>query len=246
LSEAQKELARQRLQSCNVLAHELRNTLIKLGFVFSAINAEISFLREQWESQICRTFPDVDCKRAILDRLSELIESRHIDKKGSFNLAQLCEKLLAEQRELAELPLMPVLGEKWVDNKIRPKWRKLLKETDAWDASREEILSLLARLQNAMWLGTDEELAKRIEHLPEDLKMVWPKLAYVDFTVDKIVVLDQILKFLDHPQLNFPHKQQTKKILTALKALVEMIPEVEERTNRMIHSLKNGSGFDIF
>ena len=52
LSEAQKELARQRLQSCNILAHGLRNTLIKLGFIFSAINAEISFLREQWESQI--------------------------------------------------------------------------------------------------------------------------------------------------------------------------------------------------
>ncbi|MCE5334726.1 MAG: hypothetical protein LLG06_09045 [Desulfobacteraceae bacterium] len=246
LSEAQKELARQRLQSCNVLAHELRNTLIKLGFVFSAINAEISFLREQWESQICSTFPELECKRAILERLNELIKSKNVDRNRGFDLAQLCESLLAEQHELAELSLMPVLGEKWVDNKLRPKWRKLLKESDVWESSREEINSLLVRLQNSMWLGTDEELAKRMVHLPDDLKSVWPKLAYVDFTVDKIVVLEQILKFLDHPDLDFPHKQQTKKVLTALKALVEMIPEVEERTNRMIHSLKNGGGFDLF
>jgi hypothetical protein len=59
--------------------------------------------------------------------------------------------------------------------------------------------------------------------------------------VDKLSTLDQILRFLDHPQLQIPHKQQTRKILTSLKALVEMIPEVEEKTNRIISSLKNGS-----
>jgi hypothetical protein len=92
-----------------------------------------------------------------------------------------------------------------------------------------------------MWLGTDEELARKIEHLPEDIRSIWPKLAYVDFTVDKLMTLEQILEFLDHPELKIPHKQQTKKVLTSLKALVEMIPEVEERTNRIILSLKNGS-----
>ena len=75
LSEAQKELARQRLQSCNILAHELRNTLIKLGFIFSAINAEISFLREQWEAQIAVACPDLENKSDILNRLTQLIES---------------------------------------------------------------------------------------------------------------------------------------------------------------------------
>jgi hypothetical protein len=80
-----------------------------------------------------------------------------------------------------------------------------------------------------------------VAHLPEDLRSIWPKLAYVDFTVDKLATLEQILKFLDHPELKIPHKQQTKKILTSLKALAEMIPEVEERTNRIILSLKNGS-----
>lgn len=39
LTQASKRFARQRLQSCEILAYELRNTLVKLGFVFSAINA---------------------------------------------------------------------------------------------------------------------------------------------------------------------------------------------------------------
>ncbi len=241
LSDAQKELARQRLQSCNVLAHELRNTLIKLGFIFSAINAEISFLREQWESQIALACPGIENKRAILEKLSRLIESKLPQEEQPNNLALLCEKLMAEQSELAGLPLMPGLGEKWVDNKIRPKWQKLMVESNAWDTSREEILALLSRLKEAMWLGTNEDLACKIEHLPDDLRSIWPKLAYVDFTVDKMTILDQILKFLDHPELKIPHKQQTKKVLTSLKALAEMIPEVEERTNRIILSLRDGS-----
>ena len=245
LSDAQKELTRQRLQSCNVLAHELRNTLIKLGFIFSAINAEISYLREQWESQIARAFPDMESKRHILGRLTEIINSQRPDLNGSSNLGEVCETLLNDQRELSTLSLMPGIGEKWVANKIRPKWCKLLLESNVWDSRRDEINSLLERLKRSMWLGTDQELARKIKHLPEDLKVVWPALAYTDFTVDKVGVLNRILEFLDHPALDIPHKQQTRKVLTALKALVEMIPEVEERANRIILSLKNGGSSEM-
>ena len=236
LSEAQKELARQRLQSCNVLAHELRNTLIKLGFIFSAINAEISFIREQWELQIARSFPEMDNKRTILQRLNQLAREHHPELTATPKLADVCRILLSDQQELADLTLMPGLGEKWVNNKIRPKWRRLLMESNAWEERREEIQSLLERLQSVMWLGKNEAIAGRMEHLPEDLRAAWPKLAYTDFNVDNLVVLDHILKFLDHPDLQIPHKQQTKKVLTSLKALVEMIPEVEE-TDQPYHSL---------
>ncbi|MDR3556785.1 MAG: hypothetical protein P4L55_18690 [Syntrophobacteraceae bacterium] len=241
LSEAQQELARQRLQSCNVLAHELRNTLIKLGFAFSAINAELSFLREQWESEISLACPEIENKIVILDRLSKLVEANCSGERCPAGLAGLCEKLIAEQAELSDAALMPAIGEKWVDNKIAPKWQELLLESDAWEESREEIGSLLERLKISLWLGTNEKLAHRLAHLPDDLKAVWPKLAYMEFTVDKLTELERIIKFLDHPDLKIPHKQQTKKILTSLKALVEIIPEMEEKTNRIIFSLRNGS-----
>ncbi|ABK19124.1 hypothetical protein [Syntrophobacter fumaroxidans] len=241
LSEAQKELARQRLQSCNVLAHELRNTLIKLGFIFSAINAEISYLREQWEAELEKAFPELESKKSILRRLNELVRLQLPQVNGTGKLAQIGRALLSEQEEMAGLALMPQTSEKWLENKIRPKWRRLLMESDAWAESRSEIQRLLDNLQRAIWMGTDSRLASKVNHLPEDLKAIWPRLAYVDFSADKLPVLDEILQFLDHPALTIPHKQQTRKILTSLKALAEMIPEVEERANRIIHSLRNGS-----
>jgi hypothetical protein len=244
LSEAQKELARQRLQSCNVLAHELRNTLIKLGFIFSAINAEIGYLRETWEGEMEKAFPGCQGKRRILARLNELLLTRLPELNGTVRLVQLGKELLSEQQEMMALPLMPQVGEKWIDHKIRPKWHQLLLETTVWNPDREEVQHLLTDLAKAVWMGTDESLARQVRHLPEDLRTRWPKLAYVDFTVDKLVVLEEILDFLEHPQLIMPHKQQTKKILTSLKALAEMIPEVEERANRIIFSLKSGGSFN--
>jgi hypothetical protein len=244
LSDAQKELARQRLQSCNVLAHELRNTLIKLGFIFSAVNAEISYLREQWESQLEKAFPDLENKKTIVAQLGRLINEKLPAMNGTGDLARLSKELLAAQNEMIAFSLMPQIGEKWIDNKIRPKWERLLGESPVWDSDKEEVERLLSRLEKSIWIGMDEELAMKVNHIPPDLRDQWHKLAYVDFTVDKSLVLQEILDFLEHPDLDIPHKQQTKKILTSLKALVEMIPEVEERANRIICSLKNGSSID--
>ncbi|MDY0040249.1 MAG: hypothetical protein RBS57_08045 [Desulforhabdus sp.] len=240
LSEAQKDLARQRLQSCNVLAHELRNTLIKLGFIFSAINAEISFLREQWEKQLQKAFPELESKQSILAQLSYLLTLLLPELNGGGKLGDLGRSLLTEQQEMASLSLMPALSEKWLDNKIRPKWQRLLMETQILNRHEAEIQKLLTSLAKAIWVGTDQNLAMKVEHLPPDLRLKWSQLAYTDFSVDKLGKLEEIISLLEHPALDIPHKQQTKKVLSSLKALVEMIPEVEERANRIIHSLKNG------
>jgi hypothetical protein len=244
LAEAQRELARQRMQSCNVLAHELRNTLIKLGFSLSAVNAEISFIREQWEAEMERAFPHLESKRSTLDRLNQIVERRLTDLNGSKALGLLGRELIEEQLEMARRALIPHLGQKWIVNKILPKWRRLLSETDAWEDDREEIQGLLSLLEKVIWRGTDENLIARMEHLPEDLRDDWSRFAYLDFTADKAPILDEILRFLQHPALKIPHKHQTRKVLTSLKALVEVIPEVEERANRIIYSLKHGSFLD--
>jgi hypothetical protein len=218
----------------------MRNTLIKLGFIFSAINAEISFLREQWEGQLEKAFPEIENKKTLLTRLNQLLSAHLSELNGAGKLNELCRTLLSEQEEMANLSLLPSLGEKWLDNKIRPKWQRLLLESQAWERHREEIADLLKDLERAIWLGMDQNLAAGIRHLPEDLKLKWSELAYVDFSKEKVAKLGEILQLLDHPALDIPHKQQTKKVLGSLKALVEMIPEVEERANRIIHSLKNG------
>jgi len=245
MSEAQKTLDKQRLQSCNVLAHELRNTLIKLGFIFSAVNAEIGYLREQWELQLKKAFPNLESKKEILSRLNQLVTLGLPELNGSGNHLKLCKELLLEQQDLSNLSLMPQAGEKWLGNKIVPRWRRLLSEVTVWNEHKDEIEGLLFKLEGAIWMGMDESLAHQVNHLSPDLKAKWPKLAYMDFNVEKAEVLNEILDFLDHPDLEIPHKYQTKKILTSLKALVEMIPEGEERANRIICSLKNGEKMEL-
>ncbi len=240
LAEAQETLTRQRLQTCNVLAHELRNTLMKLGFTSSAINAEISYLREQWEAELERSIPNLETKKTVLSSLSNLLETRIGSLNGSLPLREISTQLLNVQREMATVPLMPEVAARWVEHKIRPKWRRLLMETALWEDENQQVNRLLDRLQEVIAIGRDRALAARLTHLPLDLRERWQRLSYVDFTADKVTLVDEILQLLDHPALNIPHKLQSKKVLTSLRVLTAMMPDVEERANRMICSLKNG------
>jgi len=63
LFQAQKEFTRRRLQSCEILAHEMRNAMIKFGFIVSAINAQMGILRGHWEDHLRRLFPRLEWKR---------------------------------------------------------------------------------------------------------------------------------------------------------------------------------------
>jgi len=240
LAEAQKVLSQQRLQTCNTLAHELRNTLIKLRFIFSAINAEISFLREQWEGEVRKTFPEVEDKVGILSRLNELLTLQALKLNGNEEVSQLTRELITDQGELATLFLLPQQGEQWLKNKIQRKWHRLLTESRAWNAYEMEIKDLLVRLRKAIWVGTDESLALQMTHLPPELRTKWPRLVYMEFSPEKLSALEEILSMLDHPGLQIPHKQQTKRVLSSLKILVEIIPEMEDRLNNVIFSLKHG------
>src|SRR5208337_5038059 len=98
---------RQRLQSCEILAHELRNTLVKLGFVFSAINAQIAILRESWENLLKEHVPGLEWKEPILEVLCGALSETCHDLNCSGELIELSQRLLMEQQELAKLSLSP-------------------------------------------------------------------------------------------------------------------------------------------
>jgi len=240
LSSAQKELTHQRLQTCNTLAHDMRNTLAKLSFIFSAINAEISYLREQWELRLHESSPDLDDKGRLLARLNGLLRAGLTELNGDTDLVRLGQELLNQQERFARLSLLPQQGVSWINNQLRQRWFRLLSRTRTWEESRQEICELLDRLEQLMWVGLDQNLADNVDSLPDDLKSSWKQIAYTHFSAERLDLLDDILLFLEHPALEIPHKQQTKKILTSLKALVDIIPEMEERANRMILSLKEG------
>jgi hypothetical protein len=244
LSLSRQEFAYQRLQSCKILAHELRNTLIKFGFIFSAINSQIGILRDEWEAQLRKAFPDLEWKVPILERLKELIHLRLAAGGCKPEWVQLCATLLAEQEELAVSPLLPTQAEQWLKNKLQPKWRKLLIGSNAWDANKEEIDSLLGRLETALRVGLNRHLARNVNHLPRELCDAWISLAYVHLSSENLFVLEEILQFLENPALPVIHKHQIRKVLKYLKVLVEALPEVEERANKIILSLRYGESLN--
>ncbi len=241
LYNSHKEFTRQRLQSCEILAHELRNALIKFGFVSSAINAQIAILREEWELQLRRAFPHLQWKASILDRLNELLEAWEPQTAGGTEIRRVCAGLLREQRELARLPILPTQAEQWIKNRIRPKWERLLGVSGPWEKHRGEVTGLLDDLMVALSLGTDPSLSEALHHLPSDVRERWVRLAYVHFTPDKADLLGEILEFLEHPRLPITFKEQLRKAFKSLKVLVDVIPEVEERANRIILSLRYGT-----
>lgn len=238
--EARRALSRQRLEACNVMAHELRNALIKIGFVFPAINSVMSFLREQWELELYKTFPDLEDKNTILMRLGELILMGQPDLDGEKELVQLSEELLAEQVMVANLFFLPQHGKNWLDNKIRPKWRRLLTESKVWEKNGEEVEQLLGRLEKTIQIVEDQDLSQKMAHLPDDLRIEWPKLAYTEFSKANLNLLEDVLRILEHPALNIKHKLQLKKLLISLKALADITSIIEDRMNRMLLSLKSG------
>lgn len=241
---ARRELSRQRLQACNAVAHELRNSLIKIGFVFPAINSVMSFLREQWESELRKVLPDQEDKNALLMRLGELLLMGQPFLGAQNELARVSEELLAEQMVVFNAFFLPQHGKAWLDNKIRPKWHRLLAESGAWEKQKEEVTRLLTLLERAILLAGDEESAKKVAHLPDDLRVQWPKLAYTEFSTANLSLLEEVLRLLEHPELDIRHKQQIRKLLTSLKALADITSLIEDRMNRMLLSLKSGEEQD--
>jgi hypothetical protein len=238
--EARERLSRERLAACNDVAHELRNTLAKMGFIFSTINTVVSFLRAQWEIELQKVVPTFDGKVTILGRLSTLLLLGQPRIEGQDKLMQLSKELLAIQNELANLFLLPQQEAEWLASRIRPKWNRLLTTSRVWEEEREEIEELLDRLQQTIWIVVDQDIAQKLVHLPEDLRVMWPKLAYTQFSVENSSVLEEILTLLEHPVLSVRQKYQVKRALSSLKVLFQTISGIEEQANRMISSLKNG------
>jgi hypothetical protein len=239
LTLASKLFARQRLQSCEILAHELRNTLVKLGFVFSAINAQIGILRASWEELLQKYAPELEWKGPLLDELNGALSEKIPELRFFGDLFVVSQRLLAEQKELASLYLSPHQEREWVKNKIRPEWEELLSGTSLWN--RSTIKSLLDRLENALPTGMNYDSSKQVDGLPSGLLGQWSKLAYVQITSSNLLRLDEVIQLVEHPVLPVCHKEQMLRVLKSLRAIVHTIPEVEEKAARILQSLRFGT-----
>ncbi len=239
---AEARLSQQRLESANVLAHELRNSLTKLGFVFSAINGLMGFLRDEWETAVQSKFPNVETKGQVLESLNEALNHVVAQNCGETpELSSLMHELAQAQVDLADLPLLPTQAQKWINDRIEPRWKRLLTSGTPPEELEKSVSSMLERLIASVWVVIDQELIDQMDHLHPVIRHRWPQLAYSYFTIADMNLLDETIKLLEQPQLQIQRKHLLKKTLTSLKVIVDVISKVEIQANRIIYSIKSGN-----
>jgi len=236
----QRDLEKRKLESCNELADQLRNPIMKLAFVSSAVNAEIAFLREQWEKYIAQSLPHLLTKEKIIERLNEFISTKMAVVDGDQEIKGVLGSLLKSQNEvLAHYP-HPEKNSEILNNRILPMWKDLLgRDSLLWGSEKEEINHLLGELRRAIWYGLDEHIRSQINHIPDSVKNEWCRLAYSKFSPDNQEVLEEILDFLERASENVPHGHHVKQVLKYLKLVSEVVRELESKVNSIIENIKS-------
>ncbi len=234
--EEKQKLARERLDTCNILAHELRNTLAKGGLVMSVIRNEMEYLREQWEEVFWTSFPDLDKRKAIFDKIEKIIED--LEKTLPKEKRGLIKEIHSSIERFKSLSLLPEKAARWLDSNVSSK----IKALSSPDQKREleELLSCIQELKRLIYLPEDSSLVEKMNSFPKDIRRRWRKLAYTDLNRFSKELLDEFIQFLGNPNLRLPHKDQTRKTLIYLKTMGEVFSEVEEKSNYILNTIKNG------
>lgn len=241
--EARRQLDQMRIESCNVLAHELRNPIMKLGFISHAINAEIALLREIWEDYISSQIPGLPFRKQLL---RELIGSAlDIKKKLPENhvLQSKLQQIIDLQNELLVNSLLPNKALEKIDHHIIPMWESIFEISDSEihiiAEHKEPIKNRLYALREAVYYGVRENIVRMINHIPDDLKHKWLDLAYREFSFEDVKLVDELISVLEKTPIEFPHRYHIQKNLFYLKTLAEVVQELNARVAKIIETLRN-------
>jgi hypothetical protein len=235
----EKRLTAELQAVCNTLAHEFRNLLSRrVGFAYRAINNEVAYLRESWETLIHQHFPDQPDRRAILRQLIEVLSSiklehQHADVKDEIS------RLSHFQEEMMKSCLLPAQNEMWFQDKLQPLWISILSKTDVEAPRRIQVQGLLHALRKSFHVGTDETLIDNLSNLPAEVKQQWVDLAYRQVNGSDNGSIDQYISLLKAIPFDLARKNYSLNNFLSLKPLVQVMPEIEKAVNHCFAQLKN-------
>ncbi|HIC86029.1 MAG TPA: hypothetical protein EYP06_07030 [Desulfobacterales bacterium] len=232
---AMRDLARDKLNSCNILSDSLRNTISKSGLIFSLIKQELGFLREQWESMVLAGVDAGRTKQQVISALNELLMSTGNQQ------APMGQTLREVQDRFLELSLPPERGENWVRMQIEERWNQFLVLYQLDGHFKEEVAKKISLLKRSLYLGKDPEIISSFNGMPEEIKREWVELIYRNVESIDEDFLDRIIQLLGHKELRLPYKEKSRKSLMKLKALAKTIGELEENTNLVLRRVLNGN-----
>jgi hypothetical protein len=233
--DAMRQLAEDKIHSCNILADSLRNTITKSGLIFSLIKLELGSLRERWEQVLLKESGLNGVRKDAVHALNHLLSRV---KTGSD--AQVAD-LLDVQNRFLDLFLPPEQGENWVRMQIEDRWNDLLNEQPEGASLRKEMEAHVDQLKKSLRTGTDPKLLSKYSTLPEAMKSQWIDLLYRQNESLDMGLLDDLIEILHEPSLNIPFQEKSRKSLIQLKALAQVMAQLEERTNVVLREVLNGA-----
>ncbi len=232
--DAIRNLAKDRINSCNILADSLRNVIAKTGLVFSLIKLELGFLREQWERVLLRGTGLESMKADAIHSLNRLL----LEMAGVRE--DLQKDLYDVQSRFLNLHMPPLQGERWIRMRIEEKWEKLLSRFPAEENIRSQVSDNIHKLRKSLYFGKDPELIAAFPDVAPTLKERWAELIYREAGGNNLGFLDEIVLFLEDPHFHLPHQVKSKKTLVRLKALTDVVVQLESKANVVLREVLNG------
>jgi hypothetical protein len=233
--DAMSQLAKDKLQSYNILADSLRNAITKSGLIFSLIKLELGFVREQWEQVLLRQSDLKEMKRETVLALNSVL------KNMTQQTDELAVSLVGIQNKFLDLSLPPEQGKNWVCMQIEDKWDELLHRKTVGEEQAKEIHRGIDQLKRSLSLGKDPEILATYSELSESLKKEWVDLIYSDTDQVDFQFLDRLILFLGDSSLNLPYQEKSRKGFMRLKALAETMGQLEQSTNMVLTQVLNGN-----
>lgn len=230
------QLAREKLESYNILADSLRNAITKSGLIFSLIKLELGFLREQWERILLEHSDRKEMKREAVGALEGLLCNIGNGAQGP------ASDLINIQKKFLNISFPPEQGEKWVAMQIEARWNEMLAAGALSDHEANEVRQRIDQLKRSLHLGSDPEIVGAYAEMPEGLKREWVDLIYRNLENADVELLNSLIRVLENPELKLPYKEKSKKSIVRLKALAEIMGQLENRTNAVLKQVFNGNG----
>ena len=232
--QAMQQLAEDRLNSCNILADSLRNVITKYGLIFSLIKLELGFLREQWERVVLDKSDKKEMRRDAVKGLNEAVGSIF----GSNDAIQ--NDLTNLQNRFLSIHLSPEQGEKWLRMQIEDRWNLLIRKGLVDEKTVNLVRDKIDDLRKSLYLGKAPDVLTAYNMIPEPLKTEWVSLLYANSDAVDLGLVDRLVHILESSYLDLPFKDKSIKSLIRLKAVAEIIGQMEEKTNAVLREVLNG------
>jgi hypothetical protein len=231
---AMQQLAKDRLDACNILADSLRNAITKSALIFSLVKMEMWNLREQWEALLLKERRERNIKRDAIQELEDLL------LHWTGNAQELRNDLAAVQRRFLELPLSPQKAEKWLTLQIQERWKDLLAKSPQDERTTRRIWQAIEKLRLSLYYGKNPEVVAGYAGIPRDLKEEWVDTIYSNVDGFNDSAIDRLIRVLANPALPIPSRERSRRMLTQLKVLAENMDQLEKNTNFLLRHVLNG------